>query len=343
MQKRSIFGMTAATPHYDAGHGGSGGPTHAGRMLVITDDKRLNPVIDRAATAAGIGSMLGSLADVPAFGGDYSVIWTTLHGAPADTLLADLDAARQDGGVALIFDLRDAAIDPVWSRFGDHDGVMLLANPDEHEIFAALHAAAAGRTMALHSPVETMHQRQLELLQDEVNRIARTLAKMSGPEARMLIRSPDGAREPPSPFIEDQVRERSQSFSASGNFAALGEVTGPLPSVSARDVRRLIRLRRVRDQFFDAELFADPAWDMILDLYAARLEHGRVAVSSLCIAAAVPATTALRWIKALTTAGLFERRQDPHDGRRIFVALSDNGTAAMHAYFAAIVDEGAVI
>jgi DNA-binding MarR family transcriptional regulator len=82
---------------------------------------------------------------------------------------------------------------------------------------------------------------------------------------------------------------------------------------------------------------------MLLDLYAARLEHNRVSVSSLCIAAAVPATTALRWIKALTTSGLFERRADPHDGRRIFVALSDSAAAAMHAYFAAIVDEGAVI
>jgi hypothetical protein len=44
----------------------------------------------------------------------------------------------------------------------------------------------------------------------------------------------------------------------------------------------------MREQFFGPDLFADPAWDILLDLYAARLEQQRVAVSSLCIAAAVP-------------------------------------------------------
>src|SRR3546814_2126456 len=56
---------------------------------------------------------------------------------------------------------------------------------------------------------------------------------------------------------------------------------------------------------------------------AARLEHKRVSVSSLCIAAAVPATTALRWIKSMTDEGLFVRRADNNDGRRIFIELSD--------------------
>jgi len=36
---------------------------------------------------------------------------------------------------------------------------------------------------------------------------------------------------------------------------------------------------------------ADPAWDMLLDLTAARAESRAVSVSSLCIAAGVPTTT----------------------------------------------------
>src|SRR3546814_2543305 len=75
----------------------------------------------------------------------------------------------------------------------------------------------------------------------------------------------------------------------------------------------MLRQRRMREQYFPADLFADPAWDMLLDLYAARLEHQPVSVSSLCIAAAVPATTALRWIKTMTEAGLFVREADPQD------------------------------
>ncbi len=55
--------------------------------------------------------------------------------------------------------------------------------------------------------------------------------------------------------------------------------------MTARDVREVIRARRLRDQFFERGLFEDPAWDMLLDLFAAELEQTQVSVSSLCIAA----------------------------------------------------------
>src|SRR3546814_6793326 len=104
--------------------------------------------------------------------------------------------------------------------------------------------------------------------------------------------------------------------------------------VAAELVLGWSRARRTRDQFFRNEWVADPAWDMLLDLMAARLEHKRVSVSSLCIAAAVPATTALRWIKSMTDEGLFVRRADNNDGRRIFIELSDEAAGAMSAYLA---------
>ena len=106
------------------------------------------------------------------------------------------------------------------------------------------------------------------------------------------------------------------------------------PPLSVDVVRAVIRARRLRARFFNEELFADPAWDMLLDLLQAELAQHRVPVSSLCIAAAVPATTALRWIKSMTDSGLFVRRADPHDGRRVFVELSPAASGAMRAYFA---------
>lgn len=105
--------------------------------------------------------------------------------------------------------------------------------------------------------------------------------------------------------------------------------------IDAAHIRAIIRARRLRDQFFRSDLFADPAWDMLLDLMAARIEKGRVAVSSLCIAAAVPPTTALRWIKALTDRGLFVRSADPLDGRRVYIALSDEAARSVAAYLRA--------
>ena len=89
----------------------------------------------------------------------------------------------------------------------------------------------------------------------------------------------------------------------------------------------------MREQFLGQDLFADPAWDILLDLYAAQLEQQRVAVSSLCIAAAVPATTALRWIKTLTEMGLLVRTADPHDGRRVYIELSETAADGLEAYF----------
>ena len=105
--------------------------------------------------------------------------------------------------------------------------------------------------------------------------------------------------------------------------------------IDPSQIRAIIRARRLRDHFFKAELFADPAWDMLLDLMAARLEKQRVAVSSLCIAAAVPPTTALRWIKALCDQAVFVRVADPEDGRRVFIELADSSAAAMSNYLRA--------
>ncbi len=87
-----------------------------------------------------------------------------------------------------------------------------------------------------------------------------------------------------------------------------------------------------RTSFFPGGLFADPAWDMLLDLMHARLNGKRISVSSLCIAARVPATTALRRIGDLVSAGLATRVRDESDGRRVFIELTEDGFARMDRY-----------
>ncbi len=105
-----------------------------------------------------------------------------------------------------------------------------------------------------------------------------------------------------------------------------------VPAIDPAKLRSAIRARRARDRFFPADLFGEPAWDMLLDLALAAAERRAVAVSSLCIAAAVPTTTALRWIRNLCDAGLFERRDDPSDARRAFISLSPATEQAMARY-----------
>src|SRR3546814_18642864 len=109
---------------------------------------------------------------------------------------------------------------------------------------------------------------------------------------------------------------KSDERNPSGKVDVIGHRT---KSLFARD---LLRFRRLRDRYFAGDLFADPAWDMLLDLYAARSQNShQVSVSSLCIAYSVPATTALRWIKEMEEMKLISRRADPWVGRRIFIEL----------------------
>lgn len=114
------------------------------------------------------------------------------------------------------------------------------------------------------------------------------------------------------------------------------EEEGELPIVDAEMLRRMLAARKARAKFFTGGMFADPAWDILLDLLMTKLEGQRVTVSNLCLAANVPPTTALRWIKTLELDGLAYRRPDPLDGRRCFIELTKKAETALRAYFAEI-------
>ncbi len=133
--------------------------------------------------------------------------------------------------------------------------------------------------------------------------------------------------------------EADRVAAALARLIAPADASDPLP-IDAGVVRGLVRARRARERYFPADIFADPAWDMLLDLTAARAEGQPVSVSSLCIAACVPPTTALRWIRTLCDAGLFERASDPDDARRAFIALAEPTARAMARYLAAFAPSG---
>ncbi len=173
---------------------------------------------------------------------------------------------------------------------------------------ATLRRQGAIGTMAENSDVnKAKATARLQQLSEEVGRIAAVLAALSEHEAAAAALA-----------------------AVEGSSDLEGE------RLDAGFIRSMIRARRLRDHFFSSAIFADPAWDMLLDLMAARVEQQRVAVSSLCIAAAVPPTTALRWIKILCDQGLFVRIADPEDGRRVFIELSAETAAMMEAYLKAV-------
>jgi DNA-binding MarR family transcriptional regulator len=110
---------------------------------------------------------------------------------------------------------------------------------------------------------------------------------------------------------------------------------------SEQRILGILKARRSRDKYFKDEIFADPAWDILLELYAAELGQRRICVSSLCVGAAVPPTTGLRWIKTLEAKGLICRTDDRFDHRRHYMSLTPQASSAMTAYFRAL-PEGSI-
>jgi hypothetical protein len=95
--------------------------------------------------------------------------------------------------------------------------------------------------------------------------------------------------------------------------------------------RAMLASRRKMEQYFP-NLFADPARDMLLDLFVA-VEEGRdMSVTSCCIAAMVPPTTALRWLALLKEQGLVLEEPDTRDRRQKLLHLAPYARAQMRDF-----------
>jgi DNA-binding MarR family transcriptional regulator len=108
----------------------------------------------------------------------------------------------------------------------------------------------------------------------------------------------------------------------------------PGPELSPNALHQMLNARRLRNRYFDAQLFSDPAWDILLEIAHAESCQQRVSISSLSIAASIPSTTLMRWIAVMTDLGLLRRRPDPLDRRRIFIELTAKSRDAMRGYLA---------
>lgn len=236
-------------------------------------------------------------------------VWIELdedHGDVTDELLRKVCSDVEKGRYAAIVSVTSDLIDPLSACLHLRD-LDVIVDAEDMDRAAALAVASARNFMPLRVSdiASDNNAERLRQLSDEVGRIASTLARLStGPSASPRAIKPLSAGDP--------------------------------PPLSAETVRNVIQARRARARYFRGDIFADPAWDMLLDLLQAELTQLRVPVSSLCIAASVPATTALRWLKTLVNQGMLVRRADPYDGRRVFVELAPEVSQALRRYFAEV-------
>lgn len=91
----------------------------------------------------------------------------------------------------------------------------------------------------------------------------------------------------------------------------------------------LARMRNRRSRFFPASLFAEPSWDILLDLFISQVRGTCVATTSLCLAANAPQATALRHIAILEEHGLLSRFGAPEDKRLVLVQITAKGYGQM--------------
>jgi len=119
-----------------------------------------------------------------------------------------------------------------------------------------------------------------------------------------------------------------------------GHLTGGDLPPGAELAAWLFMARRLREEVLGAELFSDPAWDILLDVYAASARGEKIQISSLSPMSNVPSSTARRWAHKLIELGLLERVRDNGDQRRTYIELSEEGHARIMAFITRLIAKG---
>jgi CheY-like chemotaxis protein/DNA-binding MarR family transcriptional regulator len=112
-----------------------------------------------------------------------------------------------------------------------------------------------------------------------------------------------------------------------------GEDDTRVESVRRATVDSLRAVRKIRSKSFPSELFSDPTWEMLLDLYDAVLARKEVSVTKLAVGSSASVSTAWRRLSALVDHGLVDRQEDLRDRRRVIVKLSERGQKAAEEFF----------
>lgn len=136
----------------------------------------------------------------------------------------------------------------------------------------------------------------------------------------------------------DLLSRSSEPLAAAGNYPgevlALGASTLPIqPPLPAAELlavaRRLWLAALIRQRLFGRELFPDPAWNILLELFVAGEQGRDVTIKCACAAAGVPQSTALRHIAHLTEIRLITRHQNLSDARSAYLELTERARTRM--------------
>jgi DNA-binding MarR family transcriptional regulator len=103
--------------------------------------------------------------------------------------------------------------------------------------------------------------------------------------------------------------------------------------------RRSITRRKLRTAIFPDAIFGEPAWDMLLELYARGSDNEPDVQNLLAELSGIPTTTAIRWMDYLEEQQLIRRDVHPFNGQHPVIRLTEKAKAIMDCYFAQVISE----
>lgn len=124
--------------------------------------------------------------------------------------------------------------------------------------------------------------------------------------------------------LEKMLRAIETDKNTPATDAGVLETTDVAVNNAVKKAIDLIEITKRRSRLVSAaNLFADPAWFILLDLFVRQHQGLKTSVSSACHASFSPVTTALRHIAILTERNIIQRQYDPVDHRRVYLELTD--------------------
>lgn len=139
--------------------------------------------------------------------------------------------------------------------------------------------------------------------------------------------------------FDERLTDIKRLFSEVAGKAKPEPAVAVAPGLTRLQLARLILWARgLLETQLNPELFANPALNILLDLYVNRSEGRGVSTSAACTASGVPTTTALRWINALAKRGMVVKHGLPTDKRFTFLELSEETAQSLDKLLGVILD-----
>jgi hypothetical protein len=130
-------------------------------------------------------------------------------------------------------------------------------------------------------------------------------------------------------FILDEIRKESGCEAFNSDYT----VREGRQETALQTAERAYNERRERAKHFNnQQIFGEPAWDLLLDMYIHQARDEKVTVKSAVLESRAGEGTAQRWLKVLDSEGLICSQIDPTDSRKCFLRLTPEGYESITRY-----------